>query len=172
MSQRHLSSASGAPLCRGHETDEHQPYYYPPIHRPSTAHISIGKPCYEGQATDNARLNGSISSGSGSSGISQHKRQARSGSHSPPWPSPTLVQTAVSNHTNNHRRQSSSYQPPFPGVAHSHKVSQTGQTNSPALAYVRERRQIEEDDDEEEEHDHALWVWVGYILPQHSSHIY
>ena len=44
------------------------------------------------------------------------------------------------------------------------------ETNSPALAYIHARRQIEGEDEDEEDNNHAMWVlfWLSCLDPLHS----
>lgn len=171
MTDRHLSSASARPLrsssLEGQGQDQERvQYYYPPIHNirtPPAARVAHGQQRY----FEN-RVQSSISTESGSSQTSYYQqRKATPPSSTSQWPSPTLERTLVNS---DQRYPSPSIQKPgSEPVTRSHyKRSEMVETNSPALAYIRDRRQIEEEDyEEEDEDDHALWVLVSFKAEHH-----
>lgn len=161
MTDRHLSSASGRPLRSSSlegQGQERVQYYYPPIpsiRAPPPARIAYGQHYPEG------RVQSSISTESGSSQTSYQQRKTPSPASQ--WPSPTLERTLVN--SDPYYSSQSIQRPGSEPVTRSHyKRSEMVENNSPALAYIRDRRQIEEEDDAEEEDDddHALWVLVSY----------
>lgn len=171
MTQRQMSAVNGRSLFHGSaEAHDRQNYLYPPVpplQQPPPARINDAKKSSE-QATGPTRVRSPVSSVSGSSGLSYQKHHpSSSGSR---WPSPTLERTLV-NSDQARPRQSGQWQPSGPaGVVQSYNRSEMAETNSPALAYVRARRQIEEQDKHEEDNDHAMWVvfWLSCLDPLHS----
>ncbi|KAK5097070.1 hypothetical protein LTS08_007090 [Lithohypha guttulata] len=175
MNQRHLSCASAAPLHARPEAHDRQNYYYPPIpgvQRPSAAHLNSDRRFSGGYRTEDARVQSSVSTASGSSDLSYQKTQNHIHSPSSQWRSHTLEETLVNGN-------SGPFVPTRSMQWHAHsgprrntfyKQSEMTQTSSPALAYIRERRQLEEEDDEEVEDDHAMWVlfWLSILGPFHS----
>ena len=161
MTDRHLSSASGRPLRSDSlEGQDRIQYYYPPIpnvRAPPPAHVA-----YSHYHPESARVQSSVSTESGSSQESYQKRKPPSSASR--WPSPTLERTLV-NSDQYHASQSTQRVESEPITIRYNKRSEMVETNSPALAYIRNRRQIEEEDhEEEEEDDHALWVLVSFAL--------
>lgn len=159
MTDRQLSSASGRPLrSNSLEGQDRVQYHYPPIptvKTPPPARIAYGHSRPNGN-----RVHGSISTESGSSQSSYQQRKTPSSASQ--WPSPTLEQTLV-NSDRHYSAQSTQRRGSEPVTIKQNKRSEMVETNSPALAYIRDRRQIEEEDfdEEEDEDDHALWVLVS-----------
>lgn len=171
MTQRQLSAVNSGSLFLGSaEAHNQQNYFYPPVpslQQPAAARINYARRSSE-QTTERTKVQSSVSSASGSSGLSYQKQQTPSlGSR---WPSPTLERTLV-NSDQTQPRQATQWQPPGSARAvQSHKRPEMTETNSPALAYIHARRQIEEEDEDKEDNDHAMWVlfWLSCLDPLHS----
>lgn len=159
MTDRNTSAASGTPLRQSFEAHDRPIYSYPPVpalQHPPPARINYSKRYSEGQATDNTRVQSSVSSASGSSSFSYRKHQTPTPDSY--WPSPTRERTLVNSdqHYPTQWHSSGSAR-----VGHNHHKSEMTERPSPALTHIRERRQIEQEhDDDGEDDDHAIWVLV------------
>ncbi|KAK5944584.1 hypothetical protein PMZ80_003866 [Knufia obscura] len=171
MTQRQISAETSGPFQGSLEAHDRQKYFYPPmptLEQPPAARINYAKRFSE-QTTEGTRIHSSVSSASGSSGLSYQKQQIPSPASR--WPSPTIERTLVNSDQYNPHQSIQWQQIDSTRVGHSHNRSEMAETNSPALAYIRERRQIEEEVEEEEnENDHAMWVlfWLSCLDPLHS----
>lgn len=159
MTDRNTSAASSTPLRQSFDAHDRPVYFYPPVpalQHPPPARINHAKRYSEGQVTDNTRVQSSLSSASGSSSFSYRKHQTPTpDSH---WASPTRERTLV----NSDQHHPTKWHPSGSArVGHSHHKSEITERSSPALAHIRERRQVEQEHDNcEEEDDHAIWVLV------------
>lgn len=163
MTERQISATSGTPLRQSLEAHDRTAYFYPPVpplQYPPPARTSPGKRHSEGQNAGNARVQSSISSASESSAFSYRKIQTSTPDSY--WPSPTLERTLVNNDQQYPTRWEYSGST---GAGHGHPKSEMTETASPALASIRERRQIQAEEDDEEEEDHAIWVLVRMLTP-------
>jgi len=171
---RQISAATNGPFQGSPEAHDRQIYFYPQVptptlQQPPAARINYAKRFSE-QTTEGTRGHSSVSSASGSSGLSYLKKQTPLPSPSARWPSPTLERTLVDSDQYN-AKSSTQWQPPGSARAvHSHRRSDMAETNSAAQAYIHDRRQVEQEDAEEEENDHAMWVvfWLACLDPLHS----
>lgn len=159
MTDRNTSAAGGGtPLRQSLEAHGPSAYCYPSIptlQHPPPARINYAKRYSEGQATDNTRVQSSVSSASGSSSFSYRKHQTPTpDSH---WPSPTRERTLVNSDQHHPTQWHSSGSA---RVGHSHHKSEMTERSSPPLAHIRERRLIEQEQDDDYEDDHAIWVLV------------
>lgn len=159
MTDRDIPAPSGSPFHPSPNAYDRPNITYPQVstlQHPPPARINHAKRLSEGQATDNTRVQGSMSSASESSSFSYRKQQAPiADSH---WPSPTRERTLVNSEPHNSTQWRSS---DSARMSHSHKKSVMTERQSSALSHIHERRQLEQDhEDEDEEDDHAIWILV------------
>lgn len=168
MTARNVSAASGTPLRQSLDAPDQPVYFYPQvpsIQHPPPARINYAKRFSEGQATDNTRVQSSVSSASGSSSFSYRKHQTPTPDLH--WPSPTRERTLVNSDGQYPTQWHSSGSA---RAGHSHNKSEMTERPSPALAHIRERRQLEQEneEDEYEEDDHAIWILVRMAAIPHA----
>ena len=158
---RHFSATTGSTLQQAYNDGQTtQEYLYQPTqipNKPQLAHIDHRRTISNGRAVDQTRLQGSVSSSDSSGILAQKQRMHLQGMS---WPTGTAGRTPIEyDGQYQHRSQDQHFY---------HDEFEQGQkrldTNhaSPALAYIRDRRRVEDDDEDEEEEDHALWVLVRY----------